>query len=76
MNQKPLNRGDGPICLCMVPTRELAQQVASVGKDFESPKSRTVCVYGGAPKNPQLNQIRRGIVSCAFISSSTSFVLD
>ena len=62
MNQPPLQRGDGPIGLFLVPTRELAQQVAVVASTFGSTVNiRNVCVYGGAPKGPQLRDIERGI---------------
>lgn len=61
MNQPPLQRGDGPIGLFLVPTRELAQQVAVVTSTFGNAVNvRNVCVYGGAPKGPQLRDIDRG----------------
>jgi len=64
-NQPYLERGDGPICLCLVPTRELAQQVAQVASDFgESVRARNVCVYGGAPKGPQISALERGSEIC------------
>jgi len=48
-------------CLVVVPTRELAQQVAQVADQFgETARVRNVCVYGGAPKGPQLRGIERG----------------
>jgi len=48
-------------CLVVVPTRELAQQVAQVADQFgETSRVRNVCVYGGAPKGPQLRDIERG----------------
>lgn len=44
------------------PTRELAQQIASVmeeaGKECQI---TTLCVYGGVPKHPQAQQLRRGV---------------
>ena len=62
MNQPPLQRGDGPIGLFLVPTRELAQQVAVVTSTFGNAINiRNVCVYGGAPKGPQLRDIERGL---------------
>lgn len=61
MNQPPLQRGDGPICLVLVPTRELAQQAATWAETFGTPCNiRHCCVYGGAPKGPQLRDIERG----------------
>ncbi|KAL3319175.1 hypothetical protein Ciccas_002165 [Cichlidogyrus casuarinus] len=58
MAQPPLQRGDGPICLVLVPTRELAQQVIQVAKDFCSGGFlRTACLYGGASKGLQLREL-------------------
>lgn len=66
INHQPyLERGDGPICLVLVPTRELAQQVAQVADLFGCTSSvRNVCVYGGAPKGPQIRDIERGAEIC------------
>ena len=48
-------------CLVVVPTRELAQQVSEVATEFgASSKLRNVCVYGGAPKGPQIRDLDRG----------------
>jgi len=64
-NQPYLERGDGPICLVLVPTRELAQQVQQVAQEFGTlSQIRNVCVYGGAPKGPQLRDIERGAEIC------------
>ena len=47
--------------LVVVPTRELAQQVSEVATEFGVPgKIRNCCVYGGAPKGPQLRDLERG----------------
>lgn len=66
INHQPrLQRGDGPICLVLVPTRELAQQVAQVADMFGNTTSvRNVCVYGGAPKGPQIRDLQRGAEIC------------
>ena len=49
----------------LVPTRELAQQVAQVSEIFSrSSKVRSVCVYGGSPKGPQLRDLERGAEIC------------
>ncbi|XP_071814820.1 probable ATP-dependent RNA helicase DDX5 isoform X2 [Apostichopus japonicus] len=61
-HQPPLDRGDGPICLVLAPTRELAQQVQEVSYQFgRSSRIRSTCVYGGAPKGPQLRDLERGV---------------
>ncbi|KAK2171581.1 hypothetical protein NP493_1041g01033 [Ridgeia piscesae] len=60
-HQPYLQRGDGPICLALVPTRELAQQVSVVATQFGLPcKVRNCCVYGGASKGPQIRDLERG----------------
>ncbi|KAL3877623.1 hypothetical protein ACJMK2_035324 [Sinanodonta woodiana] len=66
INHQPyLERGDGPICLVLVPTRELAQQVQEVATMFgRSSQIRNVCVYGGAPKGPQIRDLDRGAEIC------------
>jgi ATP-dependent RNA helicase DDX5/DBP2 len=60
MHQDPPRSGDGPIAVVMLPTRELAQQVEQVCHEFAAPCGvRTACIYGGAPRGPQANQLRR-----------------
>lgn len=63
--QPRLERGDGPIVLVMVPTRELAQQVQQVAEEFgRACGIRNVCCYGGAPKGPQIRDLERGAEIC------------
>ncbi|CAG5123399.1 unnamed protein product [Candidula unifasciata] len=66
VNHQPyLQRGDGPIVLVLVPTRELAQQVLELANAFgEVSRIRTACVYGGSPKGPQLRDLERGAEIC------------
>ncbi|XP_045214081.2 uncharacterized protein LOC123564505 isoform X2 [Mercenaria mercenaria] len=66
INHQPyLERGDGPIALVLVPTRELAQQVQEICAEFGSTSSiRNCCVYGGAPKGPQIRDLERGAEIC------------
>ncbi|KAL4240849.1 putative ATP-dependent RNA helicase ddx17 [Mactra antiquata] len=66
INHQPyLERGDGPIALVLVPTRELAQQVQEVCSEFGASSSiRNCCVYGGAPKGPQIRDLERGAEVC------------
>jgi len=67
-------------CLVLVPTRELAQQVAQVADLFGTTSGvRNVCVYGGAPKGPQIRDIERGLwlhllVTCHSRSMSTGYI--
>lgn len=59
--QEKLKRGEGPIALVLAPTRELAQQIQSVATDFGRRIGiRNTCVFGGAPKRPQQNDLQRG----------------
>lgn len=66
INHQPhLQPHDGPIVLVLVPTRELAQQVQEVANDFgHASRIRNVCVYGGAPKGPQIRDLERGAEIC------------
>lgn len=66
INHQPyLQRGDGPIALVLAPTRELAQQIQQVSSDFgKFSRVRSTCVFGGAPKGPQLRDIERGVEIC------------
>ncbi|XP_067128367.1 probable ATP-dependent RNA helicase DDX5 isoform X2 [Centruroides vittatus] len=64
-NQPRLERGDGPIVLVLAPTRELAQQIQQVASDFgRSSHIRNTCVFGGAPKGPQIADLERGVEIC------------
>eukprot|EP00327_Prymnesium_parvum_P029104 CAMPEP_0195566200 /NCGR_PEP_ID=MMETSP0814-20130614/922_1 /TAXON_ID=97485 /ORGANISM="Prymnesium parvum, Strain Texoma1" /LENGTH=541 /DNA_ID=CAMNT_0040701297 /DNA_START=26 /DNA_END=1647 /DNA_ORIENTATION=- len=56
-----LAMGDGPLALVMAPTRELAQQIHSEAERFGNAAGiRAACVYGGAPKGPQIGLLSRG----------------
>jgi superfamily II DNA/RNA helicase len=50
----------GPKVLILVPTRELALQVADEAMKFSKhiPQIKTVCVYGGVPYPQQIRQLR------------------
>lgn len=64
-NQRPLSRGEGPIVLVLAPTRELAQQIQSVAKDFGTYSKpnivRNTCIFGGSPRGPQIRDLERGV---------------
>uniref|UniRef100_A0AAZ3RPY2 RNA helicase n=1 Tax=Oncorhynchus tshawytscha TaxID=74940 RepID=A0AAZ3RPY2_ONCTS len=66
INHQPyLERGDRPICLVLAPTRELAQQVQQVAHDYgKTSRIKSTCVYGGAPKGPQIRDLERGTEIC------------
>ncbi|KAJ3230462.1 ATP-dependent RNA helicase dbp2 [Chytriomyces hyalinus] len=58
--QKPVERGEGPVCLVLAPTRELAVQIHEVVKEFGGPLGiRNSCLYGGASKGPQIGELNR-----------------
>lgn len=57
----PKNQGHGPRILILVPTRELAMQVAAETERYSKYMKRvtTVCIYGGAPYPIQNRQLSR-----------------
>ncbi|KAL2936260.1 DEAD-box ATP-dependent RNA helicase 30 [Bienertia sinuspersici] len=60
--QPRLEYGDGPIVLVLAPTRELAVQIQEEALKFGTYASvRSTCIYGGAPKGPQIRDLKRGV---------------
>src|SRR4051812_48782859 len=57
----PVGHWKGPRVLVLVPTRELAIQVAAEATKFSKhlPRVKTVCIYGGAPYPVQNRQLSR-----------------
>lgn len=57
----PGRKWKGPCALILVPTRELAMQVAEETMKYSKylPKIKTVCIYGGAPYPVQNKQLSR-----------------
>jgi ATP-dependent RNA helicase DDX5/DBP2 len=52
----------GPTVLVLSPTRELATQIQEEAVKFgKSSRLSCTCLYGGAPKGPQLRDVDRGI---------------
>ncbi|ESQ41428.1 hypothetical protein EUTSA_v10012853mg [Eutrema salsugineum] len=52
----------GPTILVLSPTRELATQIQAEAVKFgKSSRISCACLYGGAPKGPQLKEIERGV---------------
>ncbi|KAF8289300.1 putative ATP-dependent DEAD/H RNA helicase [Trypanosoma cruzi] len=63
MAQPPVRPGDGPIALALAPTRELAVQIEEETRKVlrRIPTIATTCLYGGAPKGPQIRTLRAGV---------------
>ncbi|KAJ1413205.1 RNA helicase, DEAD-box type, Q motif [Sesbania bispinosa] len=63
VNAQPrLVQGEGPIVLVLAPTRELAVQIQQEAVKFGSRANiRITCIYGGAPKGPQIRDLKRGV---------------
>lgn len=59
--QPPLRSGDGPIAVVLAPTRELALQIQTETTKFGGRRLRSVCIYGGASRGPQMRSLERGI---------------
>uniref|UniRef100_A0A7N0U439 RNA helicase n=1 Tax=Kalanchoe fedtschenkoi TaxID=63787 RepID=A0A7N0U439_KALFE len=52
----------GPTVLVLSPTRELATQIQDEAEKFgKSSRISCTCLYGGAPKGPQLRDLDRGV---------------
>lgn len=46
----------------LAPTRELAQQVQQVAAEYSRAcRLKSTCIYGGAPKGPQIRDLERGM---------------
>lgn len=75
INHQPhLKPGDGPVVLVLAPTRELAQQILTVAKDFgSSSRIRSTCLFGGAPKGPQIRDLQNG---CEIVIATPGRLLD
>jgi len=72
--QQPLARGDGPIVLCLAPTRELAQQIQDSAKEFcQSSRLKSTCIFGGAPKGPQIRDLENG---CEIVIATPGRLID
>ncbi|XP_022955622.1 DEAD-box ATP-dependent RNA helicase 40-like isoform X2 [Cucurbita moschata] len=55
------NPQNGPTVLVLAPTRELATQIQDEAIKFgRSSRICCTCLYGGAPKGPQLKELERG----------------
>lgn len=48
----------------LAPTRELAQQVQQVAAEYgRASRLKSTCIYGGAPKGPQIRDLERGTLT-------------
>ena len=57
-----MSTGSLPILLVLAPTRELACQIEVETMKFtRDVNMRSVCLYGGASKGPQISALRRGV---------------
>ncbi|CAA0828524.1 DEAD-box ATP-dependent RNA helicase 46 [Striga hermonthica] len=62
LKQRHNNPKLGPTVLVLSPTRELATQIQDEAVKFgRSSKISCTCLYGGAPKGPQLRDLDRGV---------------
>ncbi|EGR30445.1 hypothetical protein IMG5_131890 [Ichthyophthirius multifiliis] len=60
-DQRPIEEGDGPIGLILVPTRELAMQIYLEAKPFTKAHGfNIVAIYGGTGIKGQLSELKRG----------------
>ncbi|KAK9012494.1 hypothetical protein V6N11_040543 [Hibiscus sabdariffa] len=56
------DRQMGPTVLVLSPTRELATQIQDEAHKFgNSSRICCTCLYGGAPKGPQLREVEKGV---------------
>ena len=76
MKQRPLLKGDGPIGLILVPTRELAMQIYSEAKKFGKVYNLSVvCAYGGGSKWEQSKAFEAGAEIAVSVDAELDTVL-
>ncbi|OZC07406.1 DEAD/DEAH box helicase [Onchocerca flexuosa] len=62
VGQPPRGHQKSPSVLVLLPTRELAQQVEEVAKDYCRATDLSItCLFGGAPKAAQARDLERGV---------------
>ncbi|KAL2518468.1 DEAD-box ATP-dependent RNA helicase 5 [Abeliophyllum distichum] len=60
--ESKISKKVNPLCLVLSPTRELAQQISDVLCDAgKTSGMRSVCVYGGTSKGPQISALKSGV---------------
>merc|ERR1711971_406620 len=58
----------------LAPTRELAIQIQEAAKDFcQRSKVRSTCIFGGAPKGPQIRDLENG---CEIVIATPGRLID
>ncbi|GFP83103.1 dead-box ATP-dependent RNA helicase 40, partial [Phtheirospermum japonicum] len=61
LSRRRNNPQNGPTVVVLAPTRELATQIQDEAIKFgRSSRVSCTCLYGGAPKGPQLKELERG----------------
>jgi superfamily II DNA/RNA helicase len=69
LKQTPRAQNDGPIVVVLLPTRELAQQVEVVSREYcQAMGFKLTCCFGGAAKGPQQIALSRGGLICLIVS--------
>lgn len=67
--QPPRGHQKSPSVLVLLPTRELAQQVEEVAKDYCRATNLSItCLFGGAPKAAQARDLERGQILSFYLS--------
>ncbi|TKR60272.1 hypothetical protein L596_027546 [Steinernema carpocapsae] len=62
LEQKKREYREGPSVLVLLPTRELAQQVEEVARDYCRDMGLSLaCVFGGAARGQQARELQRGV---------------
>ncbi|KAK8759688.1 hypothetical protein V5799_002681 [Amblyomma americanum] len=78
IRQQPTWRdGKGPMALVLAPARQLAEQIHQVATQLEPrTRVRSVCIAGGRPKGPQLEDLKTGYGICVATPSRLLHFLE
>jgi ATP-dependent RNA helicase RhlE len=61
LKKRIIGRAEGVRCIVMVPTHELAQQIASVFVELgQHTPLKTTCIHGGVDQQPQIESLQNG----------------
>jgi ATP-dependent RNA helicase DDX5/DBP2 len=72
-SEKKVKPGEGPVCLVLAPTRELAQQIEVEAQRVVPQGMKCCVVYGGVPKYQQAQQLDQGV---SIVVGTTGRLLD